>query len=181
MTNKADERQSASLWVGLLTVTSAAATLALSCAMPFAALAAVAATRMPARAGFALMALAWAVSQAIGFCVLDYPRDPLTLTWAFAILTAALAGQAAARLSLVLVRAPHPAVRIGVAFGSAFIAYKLTLVAWSLGLGGFHTAVSPYYAAIQLGRQALILAGLLALYHALVALGLPAARRARAA
>jgi hypothetical protein len=181
MTGKAEGARGAPLWVGLLTATSAAATLALSCATPFSALATVAATRMPAREGLALMGLAWAVTQAIGFCVKDYPRDPGTLAWAIAILTAALASQGAARWSQTLVRAPYPPVRVGVAFGSAFIAYKLTLVAWSLVLGGFHTAVSPFYAARQFGREALILAGLLAVYHALVMLGLPAARRAKAA
>lgn len=181
MTSTIDNSKSASLWVGLLTATSAATTLALACATPFSALAAVAATRMPARAGFALMGLTWAVSQAIGFCVKDYPPDPLTLTWGFAILTAALAGHAAARAGLKRVRTPYAAVQVAVAFGSAFIGYKGTLVAWSLVLGGFHTAVSPFYAARQFGREALILAGLLAVYHALVALGLPAARRVRTA
>jgi hypothetical protein len=178
MTNDIQGTPNPSLLVGLLTAASAATTLALACATPFSALAAVAATRMPARAGFALMGLAWAVSQAIGFCVLDYPRDPRTLTWGFAILTAALVAHGAARGGLALVRAPHPLLRVGVAFGSGFIGYKLTLVAWSLVLGGFHTAVSPFYASRQFGRDALILAGLLALTH-VVAIGLPAVRRLR--
>ena len=169
------------VWVGLLTATSAVTTLALACATPFSALAAVAATRLPGRASFALMGMTWLVSQAIGFCVLDYPRDPKTFAWGFAMLTAALAAVAAARWGNRAVAANGPFVRIATAFGTGFIAYKATLLAWSLVLGGVHTALSPYWTVRQFGREALILAGLVALYHALVAVGVPAARRVRIA
>ena len=181
MTAAIERTDGTRIWVGLLAATSAATTLALACATPFSALAAVAATRMSARAGFALMGLAWAVSQAIGFCVLDYPHDPRTLAWGFAILTAALASVAAARWGSRAVADAGPVMRQATAFGTGFIGYKAALLAWSLVLGGVHTALSPYWTARQFGREALILAGLVALYHALVALGVPAPRRARAA
>ena len=168
-------------WVALLTATSAVTTLALACATPFSALAAVAATRMRPRAGFALMGLTWLVSQVIGFCVLDYPRDPGTFAWGFAMLTAALAAVAAARWGERAVRANAPSVRLATAFGTGFVAYKATLLAWSFVLGGVHVALSPYWTARQFGREALILAGLVALYHALLAVGVPAARRVRTA
>lgn len=169
------------MWVGLLTAASAATTLLLACATPFAALAAIAATRMSARAGAALMVLTWGVSQAVGFCLLDYPRDPTTLTWGLAILTAALAAIATARWGDRAVAANGAFVRLATAFGTGFIAYKATLLAWSFVLGGTHIAASPYWTARQFGREALILTGLVALYHALVAVGVPAARRVRTA
>lgn len=181
MIDQARKNDGTRLWVGLLTVTSAATTLALACATPFAALAAIAATRMTPRAGFALMGLTWAVSQIIGFCVLDYPRDPRTFAWGFAMLTAALVAIAAARWGDRAVAATGPAVRLATAFGTGFVGYKVTLLAWSLVLGGVHTALSPYWTVRQFGREALILAALVALYHALVAAGVPAARRARIA
>lgn len=181
MRARGDERDGTRLWVGLLTATSAVTTLALACATPFAALAAVAATRMPVRAGVALMTLAWAVSQTIGFCVLDYPRDARTLAWGLAMLTAALLSFAGARAADRAVATGGPAMRLATAFGAGFVAYKVGLIVWSFVLGGVHTALSPYWTVRQFGREAVIVAVLALLYHALVAAGVPAARRLRAA
>ncbi|MHA6722520.1 hypothetical protein [Sphingomonas sp. RS2018] len=169
------------VWVALLTAASGVTTLALACATPFSALAALAATRLPARGGYALMALTWAVSQAVGFFVLHYPRDETTLAWGVAILTAALAAMVVARLGAAAVATHGAAMRLATAFGVGFLAYKTALLGWSLVLGGVHTALSPYWTARQFGQEALMLAGLVAMYHALVALGVPAARRVEAA
>jgi len=163
------------VWVALLTGVSVATTLALACATPFAALAAVAATRMRAAHGFALIALAWAASQAVGFCLLDYPRDPRTLAWGAAMLSAALAAAAAARWGAARGAAP---VATATAFGAGFVGYKAVLLGWSFVLGGVHTALSPYWTVRQFGREAVILAALLLLYRAAVAAGLPPAARA---
>ena len=171
------DRAAALLWVALLTGASAATTLALSCATPFAALAALAATRMRAREGLALIALAWLASQLIGFCVLDYPRDPRTFAWAGAMLTAALAAVVAARWGA---RQAVAALALPTGFGAGFVAYKLALLAWSLVLGGVHTALSPYWTARQFGREALILIGLALLHRLLVGIGVPAPRAAKA-
>ena len=169
------------LWVGLLTAASAATTLALACATPFAALAAVAATRLSARSGAALMVLTWGVSQGIGFGILGYPTDPTTLAWGVAMLTAALASIAGARWGDRATMAHGGVVRLATAYGTGFVAFKLALLACSFVLGGVHVAASPYWTAVQFGREAAILVGLVALYHALVAIGVPAAGRARTA
>lgn len=172
------DRGASTLWIVLLTAASAGTTLALACATPFAALAALAATRMRARDGFALIALAWLASQAIGFCVLDYPRDPLTFAWGAAMLAAALSAVAAARWGASVNRAPL--VSLATAFGTGFVAYKAALVLWSLVLGGVHTALSPYWALRQFGREAVILGALVLAYRALVRIGVPAPRPAAA-
>ncbi len=170
----------ARLWVVLLTVASEATTLALACATPFAALAAIAATRLPARAGAALMLLTWGVSQAIGFGLLHYPTDPTTIAWGAAMLTAALASIAAARWGDRAVGG-GATLRLATAYGTGFVAYKAVLLGWSLVLGGVHVAASPYWTARQFTTEAAILAVLVALYHALVAVGVPAAERTRTA
>lgn len=175
MTDHVSHRRSTLIWVVLLTLASGATTLALACATPFAALAAVAATRMRARAGAALMLLAWAVSQGIGFGVLGYPHDPVTLLWGAAILSAALASIAAARVGAAAVQSSGGVVQVATAFGTGFIGYKAVLLGWSFVLGGVHVAASPYWTARQFGREAAILLGLLALYRLLVAAGVPAA------
>src|SRR5690606_37460670 len=75
----------AALWVALLTAASSATTLALACATPFPALAALAAVHMRRRDGLALMLLAWAASQVVGFALLGYPRHGSTLAWGAAL------------------------------------------------------------------------------------------------
>lgn len=165
-------------WIVLFTVVSCAATLALACATPFAALAAVAATRMRARDGVLLMLAVWIASQAIGFCVLEYPRDPTTLAWGIAIGTAALAAFAGARWGARTTAGSSRALQVATAFGVGFVAYKLALLCWSLSLGGFHTALSPYYAAKQFVREAAFVVGLVALHRALLVAGVPAPRLA---
>lgn len=181
MMKQAERRDGTQLWVGLLTVTSAVTTLALACATPFSSLAAIAATRMSVRAGVTLMVLTWAVSQAIGFGVLHYPHDPRTVAWGFAMLTAALLSLGAARWGDRIVERSGPVMRAATAFGTGFLGYKVGLLLWSLVLGGVHTALSPYWTAWQVGREALIVVGLVVLYEALVAVGVPAARRLRTA
>ncbi len=167
------------LWVALLTLASAVGTLGFACAAPFVALAAIAATRMSARAGFAMMGLVWAVNQAIGFGLLGYPHDPTTIAWGAGILSAALAAVIAARWGERAVTG-GPALRVATAYGTGFVGFKATLLAWSVVLGGVHTALSPFWTARQFVMEAAILVGLIALYRALLAIGVPAARRATA-
>ena len=167
------------LWVALLTVTSAVTTTVLACAMPFVALAAIAATRMPGRAGVALIGLTWAINQAVGYSLLSYPHDATTAAWGIGILSAALAAVAAARWGDRTLATAAPALRLATAFGVGFVAYKAMLLGWSLVLGGVHTATSPYWTARQFALEGAVLVGLVALYHLLVAVGVPAARRVR--
>ena len=72
-------RGASTLWISLLTAASTGTTLLLACATPFPALAALSAVHMRPRDGIALMMLAWAASQAVGFGLLGYPHDPATL------------------------------------------------------------------------------------------------------
>lgn len=179
MMEQHERKDGSQLWVGLLTATSAVTTLALGCATPFSSLAAIAATRMSARAGIALMVLAWAVSQAIGFGLLHYPHDAKTIAWGLAILTAALLSLGAARWGDRMINSSGAPMQVATAFGIGFVGYKTGLLLWSFVLGGVHTALSPYWTAWQFGREALIVVGLVVLYEALVAIGVPAARRLR--
>lgn len=168
------KRGAATLWVALLTAASTATTLALACATPFPAMAALAAVHMRRRDGVALMLLAWLASQGVGFFLLGYPRDGSTLAWGFALGTAAvgsaLAGDAA-------VRALHyrsVAARLALAYAAGFTAYKGIIVGWALVLGGLHTATAPDLLAEQFVRNGVILIGLYGLYRLLVAAGVPA-------
>ncbi len=180
MTNEMSARGASTLWILLLTAVSTITTLVLACATPFPALAALAAVHMHRRDGVLLMLAAWAVSQGIGFGMLHYPHDATTLGWAVALGTAAIVSALAASSIAGRLSSAFP-VRLALAYVAGFVAFKAIVFLWSLGLGGAATALSPSIMANQFLRNGAILIGLLILYRALVALGVPAAPSVRTA
>jgi len=168
------DRGASALWVSLLTAASTATTLALACATPFPALAALAAVHMRRRDGIALMLLAWGASQFVGFFLLGYPRDGSTLGWGFALGTAAVGLALASYTALRALDYRSVAARLCLAYAAGFTAFKGIILLWALVLGGLHTAMAPELLAEQFVRNGAILIGLYALYRALVAVGVPA-------
>lgn len=169
----------ATLWIVILTLASTGTTVALACATPFTALAALAATQMRGRDGIPLMVVAWAASQLVGFGLHDYPRDTTTLAWAVALCMAAVVCVIAARQ--VTVRMPNSSAlsRIIVAYLVASVTFKAVILLWSFGLGGVDTALSPSINARQLVRNGAILVALYGFCRALIAIGMPGIPRDR--
>lgn len=166
------------LWIILLTAASTVTTLALACATPFPALAALAAMHMRRRNGLTLMALAWGASQATGFFILHYAIKDTTLGWASGLFVAAMASGLGAYAALKHLEGRPPALRLGTAYVAAFAAFKLVIAAFAaFWLGGLDTSLDLGIMAKQFVRNAAILGGLLAIYHGLIALGVPSARR----
>lgn len=160
------------LWILLLTGASTASTLALGCATPFAALAALAAVHMRRKDGTALVIAAWLASQIVGFGLLGYPHDAQTLGWGATLVVAAVTAALGAGVAGGLA---SYASRLATAYALAFVAFKGIILLASLGLGGTETLAAPALLAKQFLRDGAFLLGLLAFYHALVALGLPRA------
>lgn len=177
MTEALSVRGASVLWILLLTAASTVTTLVLACATPFPALAALAAVHMQRRDGLALMLLAWAASQAVGFCLLDYPHDAKTVAWGAGLATAAIGSALGAYAALGRLGRASVPVRLAAGYGAAFLAFKLIVLLWAFGLGGADTSLAPDIVARQFLRNGAILAGLFVLYHLLVAIGIPAARR----
>lgn len=175
------ENGASTLWIMLLTIASTLATLALACATPFTALAALAATQMRARDGLLLIVATWIASQAVGFCVLGYPHDPKTIAWGAAIGAAAVVSVPAGRWAAARAGGHGELVRLTLAYLAATLAYKAALVVASLGLGGVGIALSPTYALQQFVRNGAFLVALTLLYRALVAVGVPVPSRRVAA
>ena len=173
----ASERGASALWISLLTAASTATTLALACATPFPALAALAATHMRRRDGIALMLLAWTASQLVGFFLLGYPRDGSTLGWGAALATAAVGSALAAYAALGALAHRSVAARLSLAYAAGFTAFKGIILLWALVLGGLHTAMAPDLLAEQFVRNGAILIGLYLVYRLLVAAGVPAPPR----
>jgi hypothetical protein len=176
MTAIPSKSDASTLWIILLTAASAVTTFAFSCATPFAALAALAAVHMKRQDGITLMLLSWAVSQGVGFVLLDYPHDAKTFAWGAGLATAAVGAVAVAYMPLPRFRQASAIARLILAYVAAFVAFKFVILLWALVLGGVDTTLDPLIVSRQFFQNAVILAGLFILYRALVALGVPPAR-----
>jgi len=163
------------LWILLLTGASTVTTLALACATPFPALAALAAMHMRRRDGIALMTASWVAGQAVGYCVLGYPGDPRTIAWGVAIGIAAVAAVLAADVIAYSLKRHSFSLRLMAGYVAGLFGFKAVIALASLGLGGAKLALSLPILADQFVRNGAILVVLLALYRLLVTLGLPAA------
>ena len=120
----------------LLAAACASASLVFACATPFAAFAVLAAAVLPLRSALAAIGIVWAVNQAIGFGILDYPRDLNAGAWGVVMLAAALLTTAAAagvfrRFAGTSVYMVYP-----VALMAAYAAYEIVLLALVPVLGG---------------------------------------------
>ena len=161
------------LWVALVAVSSIVFSLALACATPFAAIAAVAATRMRRRDAFSLVAVTWFSNQAVGYLVLGYPRTWDSFAWGGAIgLAAGLATFAAMAATLRLRVTLLP---LATPFLAAFLSYEVVLFAMTAilpsGAAAFSIASVCKILAINLSA----LAVLLILHRLAAAIGLIAA------
>jgi hypothetical protein len=174
------QNKASTLWIMLLTAVSTVTTLALACATPFPALAALAAIHMRKRDGVALVLLAWAASQMVGFCVHDYPRDASSIGWAVGLATAA-GGAVTGAYAVIHHTGAVPAwFRTGGAYLGAFVMFKLVVLFWAMILGGAEMAFAPAIVAKQFVRYATILIALMALYRGLTSIGVPIAHGATA-
>ena len=140
------------LWIALLAAASVLLSFRLSCATPFAALAALSALHLSRSQGAALVGSAWALNQIVGFGFLGYPHDGQSYAWGAAIGLAALASFAAAdyaapRLAS-LGRIPMMAATLAV----AFVAYQIAIYLPSAILPSSETA----YAWPIIGQIALV-------------------------
>jgi hypothetical protein len=108
------------VWSGGLAAGVLGGSLVLSCIMPFAAIAALAAGALPLRRALLLVALVWALNQAIGFGWLGFPRDAPTVLWGLGIGITALGMTVAASLLLARLADRPLGLRAGAAFLAAF-------------------------------------------------------------
>lgn len=153
------------LWVGLMTLASTVTTLALACATPFPALAAVAALHVRRQEGIILMLAAWAVSQGVGYCMLGYEMTGENGVWAVTMALAAIAALLGADGVARRLAGAHPALRLVAAYGMAFALFKLVVLGGAVLLDSGWAAFAPDIMVRQFMRYAMILAGLLVLQH----------------
>ncbi|MCC2975894.1 hypothetical protein LK533_04280 [Sphingomonas sp. PL-96] len=175
MTEQGSSRRASALWIMLLTLASVATTLVFKCATPFPALAALAAVHMRARDGVSLALAAWAASQLVGFCWLDYPTTANSLGWGGIMGVGAIAGALAAHAASARSSGSW-GLRLAVGYLAAFVAFKLVILLGTLGMDGGAGAFTMEVLVRQFVRNAAVLLGLLGLYRLLSAAGVPAPR-----
>lgn len=149
------------IWVALIAALSVGGSFAFACAAPLAAIAALAATRMDARTGLALVVTASLTNQIVGYAFLSYPHTFESYAWGAAIGVATVAAFAAARLATGMTRA-WP-VLLTVSFLLAFAAYELALYIAGIPLGSSDDAFSVATIARVFEVNAVSFAGLLIL------------------
>jgi len=165
--------------ITLLGSSSVLFSLALACATPFAALAAVAATQMSRRDSLMLVGFAWLANQAIGFLFLGYPQTWDSFGWGVAIGFAALLASEAAAWTGRL-RASS-GVRLGAALIAAFVLYEAALLSATAILPSGDGAFSITVVGRLFAINALALIGLSALHRGAAAIGIiPGTRSASA-
>jgi hypothetical protein len=158
------------IWVLIVTLSSIAFSFVFACATPFAALGALAGTRMRRGAGLALIVAAWAANQLIGFLILSYPRTWDSFGWGAAIGVAALLATIAARRAYMLLQ--HPVASSMVALATAFVIYEGALFAATVILPSSAAAFSLPVVARILVINVGAFAGLLVIQRLAVWFGL---------
>jgi hypothetical protein len=179
MINKSSSHGSANLWlwIGLVAVISVALSLRLQCALPFAALAALAVLNLRRSEGLALVGLAWAINQGLGFTVLGYPHEAQSYAWGAAIGLAAVGGLFAGEAVRDVLRGQSFAVTAVAVLAAAYTVYEVVLYVATAWLPSSDLAVSWGIIA-QIGVvNAVAFAVLMAVHQGVVALGLIDGRR----
>lgn len=166
-------------WIAIVSGASILFSLALACATPFAAMAAVAGTFLALRPAVALIAFAWLANQAVGYLMLGYPMTWDSFAWGAAIGIAALAGLAA--VIGLRKRVTGAAIVLLIGFVAAFAVYEMVLFAFKAVLPSGDGAFS-YAVVLQIfWTNAVALALLLALHVVAPAIGLGPASARRSA
>jgi hypothetical protein len=138
------------LWPALLVAASASISLVFACAVPFAALAVVAASTLPLRQALLTVAATWLANQALGYGVLGYPWSMASVSWGIALGATALISAGTAATARLASR--EHILAFAAALAAAFASYEMCLYLVSFILGGGEEA----FAAAMVARIALL-------------------------
>lgn len=105
------------------------------CVAPFGALAASAALRGRMRSTLVVVSAAWAVNEAAGFTLFQYPRTPDSVTWAALSVCAALSATVLTSWAMKVISTQSPWLRGAAALAISTIGFELTLAAGALAAG----------------------------------------------
>lgn len=127
------------VWTVILAIAVIAATLALSCVTPFAALAVALAGTVGLRASLRVVTVVWFVNQVSGFLFFHFPLTTNAFLWGIAIGVAALVTTIVASVIMKYGSANAAPLRLGLSLLVSFAVYELILLMAAVFLGGFET------------------------------------------
>lgn len=160
------------LLLALLLTASILATLGMACAIPFAALGALAALHLQRAQAWILTGAAWLASQVVGFGFLHYPHTLTTYAWGGGLLVAAGTSMAGAAAVAVPLRRAGGAVRTVCTLLMAMVIFRAIVYGVGLVLGGNQGALTLPVVARFCATNLIAFAGLLVLYRVAIASGL---------
>jgi hypothetical protein len=141
------------LWIGLLTAATLLMTGVFACAVPFAALAAIAAFDTERRDGLLLIGAVWLANQVYGFTVLGYPHEAQAYAWGVTMGIGAVISYYAARAVVSALAAKGALIAVLAALPVAFVAYEAVLYVatqfLTRGEGAFNTDVVAYVSLVE--------------------------------
>lgn len=165
------------IWIALVAGSSVLFSLALACATPFAAIAAIAGIKMSRRDALILVAIAWLANQAVGYLVLGYPQTWDSFAWGAAI------GIAAVLATFGVIEIKHrwgsAVTAVLISFLAAFAIYEGVLFTATAVLPSGEEAFSLAIVGRIFWVNVIAFAGLLALHRVAVVIGLLATTTTR--
>lgn len=163
------------LWLTVLVAASVAFTFGFACAVPFAAFGAATALTLNTRDALLLAIALWLANQIVGFGLLAYPWNGMTLLWGAVLGAVALLSTAAARIASTRLASASYSMILAGSFAASFIVYEGSLyIVSAVWLGGTEGFAAPIVAYIA-GLNVLAFVGLLILERLGRMLGLAAA------
>lgn len=127
------------IWMVVLTIAVIAATLALSCVTPFAALAVAVAGTAGLRASLRVVGIVWLANQVSGFLFFHFPLTVNAFLWGIAIGVAALITTIVASVIMKYLSDAAAPLRLGLSLLISFAVYELTLLVAAVVLNGLET------------------------------------------
>lgn len=155
------------IWTGLIAGLSIIGSLVFACATPFAAIGALAATKMDREQGLLLVIAAWLSNQIVGYGILGYPQTAESFAWGAAIGIAAILALMGARTATAF--AGTRSLGLASAILAAFAAYELALYLTGTMLFASEDAFSFATVARIFEINLVSFVGLLALHRLAVA------------
>ncbi len=141
------------LWIALLTGATLLATGVFACAVPFAALAAIAALDTERNDGLLLVVAVWLANQVYGFTMLGYPHEAQAYAWGVTMGLGAIAAYYAARAAVSALAPKSALLAVAVALPVAFAVYEAAIFIGTLsitrGEGAFNSDVIAYVSLVE--------------------------------
>jgi len=158
------------IWTGLIAGLSVIGSFIFACATPFAAISALAASKMGRGQGLMLVIAAWLSNQIVGYGILGYPQTAESFAWGAAIGIASILAFMAARTATAF-GGTQP-FGLVTAFLAAFAGYELALYLTGTVLFASEDAFSAAVVARILEINLISFVGLLGLHRLTVAASL---------